>query len=67
MLAIIVMDFYAGSNVKWWEMFKFHWVAAIVWERTLFASLYGWMPFLYNLIGQVYDLINRFKLLTITR
>ena len=53
MLAIIAMDFYAGSNVKWWEMFKFHWVAVIEWERSLYGSFYGWMPFLYNLIGRV--------------
>ena len=53
MLAIIAMDFYAGSNVKWWEMFKFHWVAVIEMERSLYGSFYGWMPFLYNLIGRV--------------
>ena len=54
MLAIMAMDFYAGCNVKWWEMFKFHWVQQIIWERTLYGSLYGWIPFLYNLIGWVH-------------
>ena len=53
MLAIMAMDFYAGCNVKWWEIFKFHWVEQIIWERILYGSLYGWIPFLYNLIGRV--------------
>ena len=47
----MVMDVFAGCNVKWVEWFKFHWVQEFILARGLYGLLYAWIPMLYNLIG----------------
>ena len=49
----MVLDVFAGCDVKWVEWSKFHWVQFMIWTRTLYGAFYGWIPWLYNLIGWV--------------